>query len=319
MRRNSETARRDRQAAGRRAQAKLLLGLVAVFAVGVLASGALGDVGIGGSTGSTTDTTATTTADAATTSAAVTTTDSATTTATAPATTDAATTTTAPSTTDAMTTTTTATTTASTLTTTTSTAPAAALTLSSDKTTYTAGDTVTLTGSGFTTGETVSMHVADTGASAWTYDGTAPVATNGTFITSFALPSLFASTFTATATGAPGESASASVSDTLNPFSFSPSIKSDQADYAPGSPVPLSGSGWPANDSLTVKTDDNVGNTWSDTGHPKTNADGEFTYTLTLPNWFVASYTTTAKDANGLSATTSFTDGNLTIRLATAD
>jgi hypothetical protein len=78
--------------------------------------------------------------------------------------------------------------------------------------------------------------------------------------------------------------------------------------------VTISSSGWPANDTLTVFTNDTIGNTWSDTGHPTTDANGELTYTVTLPNYFIASYTATAKDAYGLSATTGFTDAvNLTI------
>ena len=92
-------------------------------------------------------------------------------------------------------------------TTTTTAAPAGTPKVSADKASYVAGDTVVLTGTGFTAGESVSVHASDNGASAWTYDGSATVASDGSFTASFQLPSLFASTFTATATGAPGESA----------------------------------------------------------------------------------------------------------------
>ncbi len=190
--------------------------------------------------------------------------DTTTTDTTATATTSADTTTAA----DTTTTDTTASTTTTDTTTTTATAPAAAPALSVDKANYIAGDTVVLTGTGFTAGESVSVHASDTGASAWTSDGSATVASDGTFTASFQLPSLFASTFTATATGAPGESASVNVTDALNAAAFTPSIQTDKADYAPGSVVTISGSGWPANDTLTVFTNDTIGNTWSNTGQP---------------------------------------------------
>jgi hypothetical protein len=319
MRRDDPAGKRR---SGRRTTAKLLLGLAAVFAVGVLAAGALGDTGSGTTTTtdttpvSTTDTTASTTdTTPATTTTPTTTTDttSATTTAAATTTTDttATTTTSADTTTtaaDTTTTDTTATTTTTGTTTTTPTVPAGAQLLSADKANYVAGDTVVLTGTHFTPGESVTVHVSDTGASAWTYDGSATVASDGSFTASFQLPSLFASTFTATATGAPGESATVSVTDALNSAAFTPSILSDQVDYQPGSLVTISGSGWPANDVITLFTNDNVGNTWSLTGTATTDTNGEFNYTLTLPNWFVASYTTTAKDGNGITATASFTD-----------
>src|SRR5207248_3342316 len=168
---------------------------------------------------------------AAGTTAPDTTTAAAGTTTTAPdtTTTAAATTTTAPATTTAQTTTADTTTTGET-TTTTKAALAAAPSLAADKVNYVAGDTVVLTGTGFIAGESVTVHVSDTGASAWTYDGSATVASDGSFTASFQLPPLFASTFTATATGAPGESASVSITDALNASAFTPSIKSDQVD-----------------------------------------------------------------------------------------
>ena len=49
-----------------------------------------------------------------------------------------------------------------------------------------------------------------------------------------------------------------------------------------------------------------------------TDSSGDFTDKVTLPLMFVSNYTVTATDANGLTATTLFTDGNLTVHLATA-
>jgi len=85
-------------------------------------------------------------------------------------------------------------------------------------------------------------------------------------------------------------------------------ITSDKADYAPGETVTITGLGWPAQDTITIQTDDSIGRTWSDTGQATSDDNGTFTYVFALPNRFVASYTTTATDANGLTATTTFTD-----------
>jgi hypothetical protein len=94
--------------------------------------------------------------------------------------------------------------------------------------------------------------------------------------------------------------------------SFTPAITTDQADYAPGSVVTITGSGWPAGDSVSVFTNDTSGNTWSQTDHVTTDASGDFIDTVTLPSIFISNYTVTASDASGLTATTAFTDGNLT-------
>lgn len=100
---------------------------------------------------------------------------------------------------------------------------------------------------------------------------------------------------------------------------YTPTVTTDKADYAPASLVTITGSGWPANELLQVYTNDSSGNTWSDTGYPETDANGSFVYTVTLPGYFVAQYTTVASDANGLTATVSFTDASINIASAPAD
>src|SRR5216684_365749 len=173
--------------------------LVALFLSGFLAAGAITDTG----TSSTTSTVS----------------SSATTDTTPPPTSSSSTSTTTSTTPTSTDTTTTSTTTAS--------GPAAAL--STDKTSYTAGDTVVLSGSNFTPGESVGVHVVDTGSNGWVHDATATAAADGSFSASFALPLSFASSFTATATGATGDTASVSFSDTA--MVASAKLTTDKATY----------------------------------------------------------------------------------------
>ena len=89
---------------------------------------------------------------------------------------------------------------------------------------------------------------------------------------------------------------------------YSPTIASDKADYPPGATVTITGAGWPAQDAIVVQTDDAIGKTWSNSGNVTSDDNGDFTYSFQLPNTFISDYTTTASDAFGLSATTTFTD-----------
>ncbi|MGH2839852.1 MAG: hypothetical protein ACRDKY_03385, partial [Solirubrobacteraceae bacterium] len=86
-----------------------------------------------------------------------------------------------------------------------------------------------------------------------------------------------------------------------------PTISSDKLDYAPGSTVTITGAGWPADESVQLRTDDDLGATWSDIGAATTDADGAFTYSFQLPDNFIAQYRTTATDGVR-TATTTFTD-----------
>jgi hypothetical protein len=102
--------------------------------------------------------------------------------------------------------------------------------------------------------------------------------------------------------------------ETFAPPSFTPTITTDKQDYAPGSVVTVTGSGWPADDSLSVFTNDSTGNTWSQTDHVTTDSSGDFTDQVTLPLMFISNYTVTASDGSGLTATTAFTDGTASRR-----
>jgi hypothetical protein len=167
---------------------KLVLGLALLFAVGALASGALGQATEG--TGTSTDTTATDT--------------------TAPSTTD----TTAP--TDTTTTDTTATTTEATPTEPPPTAPASSPltpTISSDLADYPPGGTVTLTGAGWGPGESVHLFVNDSAGDSWSYNVDLTADEFGSFTNSFQLPNWFVANYGVAATGATGETATASFTD----------------------------------------------------------------------------------------------------------
>ena len=98
-----------------------------------------------------------------------------------------------------------------------------------------------------------------------------------------------------------------------NALAGGPTISSDQADYAPGSAVTLTGSGWGVGETVHVTVDDLLGQTWSwaSTPDPIAGLDGSFTVTLDLPNVFVSDYSVKAIGSSGASATTAFTDSDV--------
>ncbi len=98
-----------------------------------------------------------------------------------------------------------------------------------------------------------------------------------------------------------------------------PSIVSDQADYTPGSTVTLMGANWGAQEAVHVLVNDDAGQTWSYSADVTADGSGNFTHQFQLPNWFVADYSVTATGSSGATATTAFTDGNVSFALATAD
>jgi hypothetical protein len=87
-------------------------------------------------------------------------------------------------------------------------------------------------------------------------------------------------------------------------------ITSDQADYAPGATVTLTGAGWASDEAVHINVNDSVGNTWSLDSNPDPKADGSggFTYSFSLPSSFIASYSVTATGPTSGTATTTFTD-----------
>jgi hypothetical protein len=161
---------------------KVVLGLALLFAIGALASGALGQVTE--TTGSPTDTTATTT--------------------------------------DTTTTTTTSTdTTATTTTDTTPTSPPPSEpasspltpTISSDLADYPPGATVTLTGAGWGPGESVHLFVNDDAGQTWSYNVDVTADAFGGLTNTFNLPNWFVANYSVTATGTASGTATTSFTD----------------------------------------------------------------------------------------------------------
>jgi hypothetical protein len=92
-----------------------------------------------------------------------------------------------------------------------------------------------------------------------------------------------------------------------------PTIQSDKGDYAPGELVTLTGSGWVAGESVNINVNDDAGQTWNRNVNVTADASGNISDSFNLPEHFVATYSVTATGASG-TATTSFTDGNVTVR-----
>jgi hypothetical protein len=86
-----------------------------------------------------------------------------------------------------------------------------------------------------------------------------------------------------------------------------PWIASDQADYAPGSTVHLTGGNWQPGEEVRVLTNDTVGNTWSQTDTVTADPSGAIADDVVLPSYFISDYTVTATAASG-TGTTTFTD-----------
>jgi hypothetical protein len=87
-----------------------------------------------------------------------------------------------------------------------------------------------------------------------------------------------------------------------------PTIQSDKADYAPGSTVTLTGSGWQSGETVNIKVNDTYGATWSRNVDVTADASGNVTDSFNLPNTFVSDYDVTATGAQSGTATTTFTD-----------
>ena len=106
---------------------------------------------------------------------------------------------------------------------------------------------------------------------------------------------------------------------TTSVASLTPTVTSDKADYAPGSTVTLTGSGWGLVEGVHLFVNDTKGQTWQYSADVTTDLSGGFVASFQLPNTFVSDYDVTATGAAGEKATTTFTDGNLKVDLATAD
>ena len=294
---------------------RMVIGLIGLFTLGLVASGAVGAAGFAAltsssgptttdaSSSSSTDTTTSSTDSSSTsTSTDTTSTDSTTTDTTSTDTTSTDTTTTDTTSTD---TTSTDTTTTGETTTMASTQPA---TLATDSNTYHPGDTVSVTGSNWTPGESVHIHAADTDGQNWSYDTDVTAGNDGSLGASFQLPISFAGGFAVAATGAIEGTVSTSFSDEFAAVTGPPAIISDQTDYAPGSTVTLTGTGWQPLEPVHIFVNDSIGQTWSYNVDVSADGSGNFTNQFQLPNSFVANYSVTATGDHADVATSSFTD-----------
>jgi hypothetical protein len=108
-----------------------------------------------------------------------------------------------------------------------------------------------------------------------------------------------------------GGTAMAITADPSGTTAPAPTIQSDQADYAPGELVTLTGSGWQAGESVNIVVNDDAGQTWNRNVDVTADASGNITDSFNLPDWFVATYSVKATGASGAVATSSFTDGNI--------
>ena len=92
------------------------------------------------------------------------------------------------------------------------------------------------------------------------------------------------------------------------------SIVSDAADYPPGATVTLTGWNWFAGEDVHIFVNDDSGASWTHSADVVAGALGHVSYSFTLPNWFVATYSVVATGAQSGTATTTFTDGNFTVK-----
>jgi hypothetical protein len=92
------------------------------------------------------------------------------------------------------------------------------------------------------------------------------------------------------------------------------SIASDQADYAPGGLVTLTGTDWQPGESVHIYVNDDFGSSWSHTANVVVDANGRLVDQFNLPNWFVAEYSVVAAGEVSGVATTSFTDGIVRVK-----
>ncbi|MDH5282181.1 MAG: hypothetical protein OEW52_13745, partial [Thermoleophilia bacterium] len=182
--------------------------------------------------------------------------------------------------------------------------------ISSDRADYAPGAAVALSGSGWQAGEVVHVVVDDDQSDAWSHTADLTAAADGTVSDSLTLPDV-AGSYTITAT-APSGSASGTFTVTAPappppppppPPPSGPAISSDEADYALGATVALSGSGWQAAESVHVVVDDDQSNAWTHDVDLTAAADGTVSDSLTLPD-VAGTYTITATATSGTASAT---------------
>jgi Prealbumin-like fold domain len=132
-------------------------------------------------------------------------------------------------------------------------------------------------------------------------------------------PSDSTSTDTTASSSTSTDTTTAPASTTTTPVTYSPKIASDKADYSPGETVTLNGTGWAPSDSVHIFVNDDEGKTWSYSTDVVANASGNLSVQFQLPTTFVAMYSVTASGPISGTATTTFTDGNVTLHLLASE
>ena len=92
----------------------------------------------------------------------------------------------------------------------------------------------------------------------------------------------------------------------------SPTIASDKDDYPPGAEVILTGDDWQPGETVHIRVNDDQGMTWRRDVDVNADSNGSIRDDFRLPDWFVAAYAVTATGPISGTATTSFTDANVT-------
>jgi Bacterial Ig domain len=91
-------------------------------------------------------------------------------------------------------------------------------------------------------------------------------------------------------------------------------IQSEEAVYASGKTVTLTGSNWQPGESVHINVDDDQGKTWSRSVDVTADASGRIQVHFQLPDRFGATYKVTAMGDQSGVATTSFIDGHVSFR-----
>src|SRR5687768_18279790 len=91
-------------------------------------------------------------------------------------------------------------------------------------------------------------------------------------------------------------------------------IQSEEAVHTRGKTVTVTGSNWQPGESVHISVNDDQGKTWSRTVDATADAGGRVQVHFQVPEWFGATYKVTAMGDQSGVATTSFTDGNVSLR-----
>ncbi len=179
-------------------------------------------------------------------------------------------------------------------------------TISTPKSTYMAGSTVSINGDAWMSDDEVAVVVTDEGGES-VFEGAASVDAEGVIGMTFVLPKSATGAMGVLATGAQSQGTASTVFDVARLAKVT--ISSDQADYQPGALVTLSGTGWSGDTAVHIYVNDATNSSWQRNVDVTPDDKGRITDTFSLPKWFVADYTVVATGLDtDREATASFTD-----------